>query len=543
MSHGGGRWRGFRRRWTHRHSGDPCHMMLLLLLLSACAFLPSVGGVKLSRPSSEALLRCLQGNLQFTTLRKIRRTASQSLPQIETYGAFTKPVFVLGPPSGLLAKTFVDSSNEISATNPSAQSLIDTLLKRGYGNEYVRWHFASGGSEKLPSLNSAQDFENFLSFEEAMVKMEKKRRDTIPSTSSLKPMSTLSSPSFFSSPSKPSACTSEILSFLVALGNIKSSPLYAISSNLGLMDANNDTSKFISLHPQRNGRTFQSIPSTHTSSRVGRRGKQNSGGAIDQNDGEKNYFEERRLSRSERRRKRAHKRRNKKPNHARHASDPVKEPPPGLLSFAEFKRAVSSRRKTGFVDRMLRDKFLNAELPLGLSSAVTMSGRTASVKGMDVYFGNTMSGTFWHAHGPAISSSTGRKLWMLYSPSAQCELETAAGVSLLAKAGLPPMCRREWDHEDIVFERWNKFHKESSLCLAQLHPLEVLSKLGTLDRSMRPMLVLQEPGEIMVLPGRWHHMTLNLEDSFTVSYQLPHPRPRNLGCPVRQPLESWKTDL
>ena len=299
----------------------------------------------------------------------------------------------------------------------------------------------------------------------------------------------------------------------------------------------------ITIHPQRNGRTFQSIPSTHTSSRVGRRGKQNSGGAIDQNDGEKNYFEERRLSRSERRRKRAHKRRNKKPNHARHASDPVKEPPPGLLSFAEFKRAVSSRRKTGFVDRMLRDKFLNAELPLGLSSAVTMSGRTASVKGMDVYFGNTMSGTFWHAHGPAISSSTGRKLWMLYSPSAQCELETAAGVSLLAKAGLPPMCRREWDHEDIVFERWNKFHKESSLCLAQLHPLEVLYKLGTLDRSMRPMLVLQEPGEIMVVPGRWHHMTLNLEDSFTVSYQLPHPRPRNLGCPVRQPLKSWKTDL
>jgi hypothetical protein len=525
--------------------------MHLLLLLSACCLLPSVSagkpGREPGRPTSGALVRCLQDNFQFTIPHKISAPTPGSLPRIETYGAFTQPVIVLGPSTGLLLKPTPFTSDRQTKTASaeghidttgssltSAQSLVDSLIGRGYGDEYVRWQFASGGGKELPSLSSAQDGENFMTFAEAMARIGKKRRDMPPATS-IEPMSTqLLRPSFFSLPSSPSTCASEIASLLYALGNSKSSPLYAISSTTGLMDAYHKLQVTHS-DPQRWDPMSQNASSSPPSSRESRnsgKGEQNR---------KKDHFEKRRLSRAKRREERARKKREQEQAAATQLPSGLRlrERP---LSFTEFKGSVSTR-KSGFVDRMVRDRFLTSGLPLGLSSAMTMVGRTVSPHGIDVYFGMAMSGSHLHAHGPAVSSSTGRKLWMLYSPSAQCELETAAGVSLLAKAGLPSICRREWDDKNVAFDKRNKFHKDSSLCLGQLHPLEVLYKLGNLEKSLRPMLVVQEPGEVMILPGRWLHTTLNLEELFTVSYRFQHPPPRNLGCPVRESRESWKADL
>ena len=124
----------------------------------------------------------------------------------------------------------------------------------------------------------------------------------------------------------------------------------------------------------------------------------------------------------------------------------------------------------------------------------------------------------FHAQCPSIHLGTS-------DVELQCEMATASGISMLSHARLPPLC-----DETIVnisdrasgksVSETNKFNPNSALCLGQLHPLEVLWKLGDLPERARPMLMVTGPGEVLVLPERWLHMTLNVEDIFTVAYRL-----------------------
>ena len=62
------------------------------------------------------------------------------------------------------------------------------------------------------------------------------------------------------------------------------------------------------------------------------------------------------------------------------------------------------------------------------------------VQGIEIYFGTPMSGSYIHAHGTAVASSSSEKLWILFSPELQCDLNTEVGTRMLAHARLPPLC-------------------------------------------------------------------------------------------------------
>ena len=65
-----------------------------------------------------------------------------------------------------------------------------------------------------------------------------------------------------------------------------------------------------------------------------------------------------------------------------------------------------------------------------------------SLRGIDLYLSsNIFSGTHLHNHGTVITTTTGRKLWLLYSPEDMCRLEKEEGQKALRRAGLPPLCR------------------------------------------------------------------------------------------------------
>merc|ERR1711871_1325495 len=104
-------------------------------------------------------------------------------------------------------------------------------------------------------------------------------------------------------------------------------------------------------------------------------------------------------------------------------------------------------------------------------------------------------------------------------------MATASGLAMLAQARLPPLCDETIvnsptrDKGPPVTET-NKFSSRSALCLGQLHPFEVLWKMGDLPAGARPMLMITGPGGVLILPERWFYMTLNLEDLFTVAYRL-----------------------
>lgn len=478
---------------------------------------------------SVGLLKCLQDEFGFHVPHKISMPKrGESLPKIETYGAFSKPVFVVGPESGLLLQPETSNNGDRKFSkfkkHTTIEYLVEQLMKKGYENDLLRWQFASSGGKELPALANAQDAGNFVKFREAILRMKDQEENV--NRNLREDKNTNLHPSFFSKPFAPSSCSLEIMSLLSRSGNSNSTPLYAISSTTGLMDIFHKLETVHKKRPRKRKAAYRTLEPPSF---------------IESLDNNQNSAEARRLARLKRMQYRAQ-RRKLKQHIKQQSEDTSMIKKSRSVSPTEFIDAVSDR-KSEFMDRLLKDHRLSFELPLGLSSAVTMKGHEVSPHGIDFYVGMAMSGSHLHAHGPAVSSSSGRKLWMIYSPTVQCELETAAGVSLLAAAGLPPICTRESD-DMVTFDKRNKFHPDSKLCLGQLHPVEVLYKLGHLDESVRPILVVQEPGEIMILPGRWLHMTVNIDKLFTVSYRYDHPPPRKLGCPVRDiRTKDWKTDL
>lgn len=188
--------------------------------------------------------------------------------------------------------------------------------------------------------------------------------------------------------------------------------------------------------------------------------------------------------------------------------------------------------ESGLVERMVEDGIVRSKLPSSLYDVKIVGEDYRAIdedgsEDLDLYFATAFSGTHFHTHGTAIASSTGRKLWLLLSPAMQCKW--AANPDLLAKAaGLPPICDETWP----FWGPRNKFHMNASLCNGQLHPLEIAQQLVRLaEHKLAPMVVLQKPGDIIILPERWLHATINLDDdSITVSYRYGRSTPYHLGC-------------
>ena len=99
---------------------------------------------------------------------------------------------------------------------------------------------------------------------------------------------------------------------------------------------------------------------------------------------------------------------------------------------------------------------------------------------------------------------------------------------MFANANLPPLCD---ESDPLTFNIKNKHHPNASLCLGHLHPLEMLRKMLDLKEEARPEVAMTGPGDVLVIPERWMHMTINLEDSYTVSYRYRPSWPPHLGCP------------
>ena len=129
---------------------------------------------------------------------------------------------------------------------------------------------------------------------------------------------------------------------------------------------------------------------------------------------------------------------------------------------------------------------------------------------IEIYFATPMSGTYFHSHGAVVTSTTSVKLWMLFSPEKQCRLLSPNSQALF-NAGLPPKCVLSSDKQYA-----------EQLCFGQLHPLEIFRKYEEMQQvGVAPLLMLQQPGEILVLPESWMHATVNLESGVSVAYRFP----------------------
>ena len=106
---------------------------------------------------------------------------------------------------------------------------------------------------------------------------------------------------------------------------------------------------------------------------------------------------------------------------------------------------------------------------------------------------------------------------MLFSPEIQCRL-LSLKFQELTNIGLAPPCS----------EHSNDKYTTNQICFGQFHPLEIFRKYEEMQQlGVAPFLMLQHPGEILVLPEDWMHGTINLELGVSVSYRFPQKRKQN----------------
>jgi hypothetical protein len=170
----------------------------------------------------------------------------------------------------------------------------------------------------------------------------------------------------------------------------------------------------------------------------------------------------------------------------------------------------SQQKDTRLAERMVQDKIFSTQAIDEMSVF-----RSRKVPDIDVYFATKMSGTHAHTHGPSVTSTTGHKLWMLYSPQMQHRL--ISYPQLFRQVELPPMCPETEQQHHL------KYMPKSPACFGKLHPLELLNAYESmLELDIAPILLLQRPNEILVVPEQWMHATVNLEAGVSVAYRWGH---------------------
>ncbi len=438
-------------------------------------------------------VKCVRGKFEFESPEIIHISNVERLRAIDTSAPHTQPFIVDGLEIGFLQNT--DKSTSYTLTE-----LMDTLIANGYGEMIVSWQFASTGNASDRELhlfhgNCEKNMKDAycLSFAKARALMQEKLRDINKKQCLSSPASetndeipaAISHPLFISPPSESMSTSTCALEFALMLRETcltSSSPLYLMTS----------------------------VPNSVLTARVSR--------------SDSNV-----LTSSQ----------NRKQKSSRH-----QRPRRGRQSKSKQKQRRGSRIQDirMLPRRMILDGFLSLTPPpilivtriladsieKGHGSKEGWARQTQELNGLDVYFGMPMSGTFMHTHGTAVASGSGRKIWILYSPEKACMLSTASGRQILARAKLPPLCD---ESNPDPFDESSKHHPNASLCLGHLHPLEVFHKMLYIEEQARPMVILTDPGETLVVPERWMHMTVNLGASFTVSYRFERSVPYHLGCP------------
>ena len=430
-------------------------------------------------------LDCLSTHYKFANLDAVHVSNVSHLKTIDTSVLGVQPFIVNG-----LETAFFKSREKPIRT---LIDFMDVLMESGYGEMRVGWQFANTGNSQDKQLHlfeggcSSKDINNAYctSFARATEKIRERIREVGAQTcSSLPQKNTVGvdqpnltdslnvHPSFMLPPlSHTSACAAEFSSIVNELCLHQSTPLYIMTW----------------------------LPSS-ASNKKNKQSRKN---------------EKARTKKPLSRRRVKHRRPRRRGDNKKHASENTKFLPMRMISDGLLPENPPP------IPIVTDTSLYHDRLDTGVSAR-----RYQDLNGLDVYFGTPMSGTYMHTHGTAVISSSGRKLWILYSPKQQCKLDSPFGANMLANAKLPPLC------DETNPYRQSKHLPNSTPCLGQLHPMEVFRKLSDIEEPARPILVLTKPGETLVLPERWMHMTVNLDDSFTVSYRFERSMPYTFECPT-----------
>lgn len=440
----------------------------LVACLSATAPLLATAAA-LTESSTESFFECLLSHSHAPLLEseRVDITDIASLKNIDTSYLAKLPTKIIGISTGLWDPTLATGTGtdtEIGNITRGAQLL--SMLAMKYGEEIIKWHFAGEGSTQLPLLSRHRDPSMYLKLKEAVrLMLIQEQRGKIVSAE----MDRLGASSFTSAKlvkiSRPTFFHQE-------------QETNSISS-LNLKDMDNTIHK-----------STDSNQSTIS-------------GDNDREDDTNTKCEQRldvQLANM------------KLTNHT---------PLYAMASTGPFMVMESFNNATG-------ENELAEGWPVVLHSSLTEKMSTDGVfskssiestlpifnekyDDIDIYFATHMSGTHFHSHGATVTSTTGTKLWMLFSPVIQCRLLSLKSQEL-TNIGLAPMCS----------EHSNDKYTTNQTCFGQFHPLEIFRKYEEMQQlGIAPRLMLQHPGEILVLPEDWMHGTINLELGVSVSYRFP----------------------
>jgi hypothetical protein len=124
----------------------------------------------------------------------------------------------------------------------------------------------------------------------------------------------------------------------------------------------------------------------------------------------------------------------------------------------------------------------------------------------------TRNGLPYHTHGQTYMSLIhGRKWWMIYPPGAQPPKETFEITN--------PVQSTEYYVKHVLPTLMH--HPKPPMEMNVVQPPDVAG--------YRPMMCVQEPGDVMYLPGSWQHQTLNIGEAIGIGGQAKwDPEVRNV---------------
>jgi hypothetical protein len=444
------------------------HIVLLLLFLPATGTGTTTTPTPTTATTTTATKTTLPGGSFFGCLSSIYHAQLHIVPQniiritdipglhnIDTSATAKSLVKITGLPFGLWdSKLFsrdANTDNVWPETNRTMGNRLLTRLASKYGNETVKWHFAGEGNVHLPLLAHHKHPSMFLTFEKAVHQMlQQKDQQPVQRQEQITPQI----PSFSRPSSQHKASRFPRPSFFYHQQNN-----FPNNSNNELCGIQFDWQLF---HMNMTKTPLYAFASTGYF--MVKEWFNPSTGEIELEDGD---FGE---------------------------GNENEEWQPKVHN------KIAKRMKH---DKMFSSVSIEKLLPL------FVDGKPEDI---DLYFATHMSGTHFHTHGATVTSTTGHKLWMFFSPAMQQQL-AQVDPTVLHRAGLAPICS---EHNG------EKYQANSSSCFGQFHSLEILRAYETMqDFGIAPLLLLQRPEEILVLPENWMHATVNLEEGVSVSYRFP----------------------
>jgi len=434
----------------------------LVVCLSAITTTPLLATAALTEPKTDSFLECLLSHSHTSLLVSERVDIADvaGLKNIDTSYLAELPTKIMGISTGLWVPTLI-TGTDTEYGNRTRGARFLSLLAMKYGEEITKWHFAGAGSTQLPLLSRHRDPSMYLKFKEAVRRMLiQEHRGKMEDDELGLGESSFTRPTFFHQ--KRTTHSTSALNVKKEANKIQKNTDSTQSKNSGDNDRGNDTL----CGPRLDVQLANMKLINHT------------------------------------------------PLYAMASTGPfmVMESINNRTGENELAEGWPLVLHSSLTEKMLTDGVFSTS-----SIESTLAIFNEKYDDIDIYFATHMSGTHFHTHGAAVTSTTGDKLWMLFSPEIQCRL-LSLKFQELTNIGLAPPCS----------EHSNDKYTTNQICFGQFHPLEIFRKYEEMQQlGVAPFLMLQHPGEILVLPEDWMHGTINLELGVSVSYRFPQKRKQN----------------